>query len=93
MTVRRVARTSLNTCQVLLAGHSISSRTIRALVGCRERPKQRPLVCFDERLRAAATRLGSRGEPWIWPSGWLGYESTPSGPFRWPSYRRRSLWI
>jgi predicted nucleic acid-binding protein len=29
-----------------------------ALVWCRERPKQRPLVCFDERLRTAATAIG-----------------------------------
>ena len=29
-----------------------------ALVWCRERPKQRPFVCFDERLSAAATALG-----------------------------------
>lgn len=29
-----------------------------ALVWCQKRPKQRPLVCFDERLRAAATALG-----------------------------------
>lgn len=29
-----------------------------ALVWCRERPKQRPLVCFDDRLRTAATALG-----------------------------------
>ena len=29
-----------------------------ALVWCRERPRQRPLVCFDDRLRAAATGVG-----------------------------------
>ena len=29
-----------------------------ALVWCRERPKQRPFVCFDEHLRTAATALG-----------------------------------
>ena len=29
-----------------------------ALVWCRERPKQRPFVCFDERLRTVATALG-----------------------------------
>ena len=29
-----------------------------ALVWCRERPKQRPLVCFDDRLRTVATALG-----------------------------------
>lgn len=34
-----------------------------ALVWCRERPKQRPLVCFDERLRAAAIALGFSVRP------------------------------
>lgn len=34
-----------------------------ALVWCRERPKQRPFVCFDERLRAAATALGFAVRP------------------------------
>jgi predicted nucleic acid-binding protein len=34
-----------------------------ALVWCRERPKQRPLVCFDEHLRAAATALGFSVRP------------------------------
>jgi uncharacterized protein len=34
-----------------------------ALVWCRERPKQRPLICFDERLRAAATALGFSVRP------------------------------
>lgn len=34
-----------------------------ALVWCRERPKQRPLVCFDEGLRAAATALGFSVRP------------------------------
>jgi predicted nucleic acid-binding protein len=29
-----------------------------ALVWCRERPRQRPFVCFDERLRTAARELG-----------------------------------
>lgn len=29
-----------------------------ALVWCRERPRQRPFVCFDERLRTAASELG-----------------------------------
>lgn len=29
-----------------------------ALVWCRERPRHRPLVCFDERLRTAAAALG-----------------------------------
>ena len=34
-----------------------------ALVWCRERPKQRPLVCFDDRLRAAAADLGFSVRP------------------------------
>ena len=34
-----------------------------ALVWCRERPKQRPLVCFDERLRTAAAALGFTVRP------------------------------
>lgn len=34
-----------------------------ALVWCRERPKQRPLVCFDERLRTAASQLGFSVRP------------------------------
>ena len=29
-----------------------------ALVWCRERPRKRPFVCFDERLRTAASELG-----------------------------------
>lgn len=34
-----------------------------ALVWCRERPKRRPLVCFDERLRTAAAALGFAVRP------------------------------
>ena len=34
-----------------------------ALVWCRERPKQRPLIAFDERLRTAATALGFSVRP------------------------------
>jgi len=34
-----------------------------ALVWCRERPKQRPFVCFDEGLRTAATLLGFSVRP------------------------------
>lgn len=34
-----------------------------ALVWCRERPKQRPLVCFDERLRTAAAAVGFAVRP------------------------------
>lgn len=34
-----------------------------ALVWCRERPRQRPFVCFDERLRAAAIALGFSVRP------------------------------
>jgi predicted nucleic acid-binding protein len=34
-----------------------------ALVWCRERPRQRPVVCFDERLRTAAVALGFSVRP------------------------------
>ena len=34
-----------------------------ALVWCGERPKQRAFVCFDERLRTAATALGFSVRP------------------------------
>ena len=34
-----------------------------ALVWCRERPRQRPFVCFDERLRTAAAALGFAVRP------------------------------
>jgi uncharacterized protein len=34
-----------------------------ALVWCRERPKQRPLIAFDDRLRKAATALGFSVRP------------------------------
>jgi hypothetical protein len=34
-----------------------------ALVWCRERPKQRPMVCFDERLRTAAAAVGFAVRP------------------------------
>jgi len=34
-----------------------------ALVWCREKPKHRPLVCFDERLRTAAAALGFSVRP------------------------------
>lgn len=34
-----------------------------ALVWCRERPKQRPLVCLDDRLRTAAAALGFSVRP------------------------------
>jgi hypothetical protein len=34
-----------------------------ALVWCRERPKQRPLVAFDDRLGTAATALGFSVRP------------------------------
>ncbi len=36
-----------------------------ALVWCRERPRKRPFVCFDERLRAAAARLGFTVRPLV----------------------------
>ena len=34
-----------------------------ALIWCRERPKSRPFVCLDERLRTAATALGFSVRP------------------------------
>jgi hypothetical protein len=34
-----------------------------ALVWCRERPKQRPLIAFDDRLRTAAAALGLSVRP------------------------------
>ena len=34
-----------------------------ALVWCRERPRQRPFVCFDDRLKAAASALGFSVRP------------------------------
>ena len=34
-----------------------------ALVWCRERPKQRAFVCFDESLRAAAATIGFSVQP------------------------------
>jgi hypothetical protein len=34
-----------------------------ALVWCREKPKHRPLVCFDDRLRTAAAALGFSVRP------------------------------
>ena len=34
-----------------------------ALVWCRERPRQNPLVCFDERLRTVAAALGFSVRP------------------------------
>ena len=34
-----------------------------ALVWCRERPKERPFVCFDERLKKAASALGFSVRP------------------------------
>jgi predicted nucleic acid-binding protein len=34
-----------------------------ALVWCHERPKKRPFVCFDERLRIAAVALGFSVRP------------------------------
>jgi predicted nucleic acid-binding protein len=34
-----------------------------ALVWCRERPKARPLVCFDDRMRKAASAMGFSVRP------------------------------
>ena len=48
-------------------GHGVraadAAQLAAALVWCRERPKQRALVCFDERLRAAANALGFSVRP------------------------------
>jgi hypothetical protein len=44
--------------------HAVDAAQLAAaLVWCRERPKQRPIVCFDDRLRAAATALGFSVRP------------------------------
>jgi hypothetical protein len=47
--------------------HSIraadAAQLAAALVWCRERPKQRPFVCFDQHLRTAATALGFSVRP------------------------------
>jgi predicted nucleic acid-binding protein len=34
-----------------------------ALVWCRERPRRRPFVCFDERLANAAAKVGFAVRP------------------------------
>jgi predicted nucleic acid-binding protein len=51
----------------LLDAHQLraadAAQLAAALVWCRERPKHRPLVCFDERLRTAASALGFSVRP------------------------------
>ena len=42
---------------------SDAAQLAAALVWCRERPKQRPLVCFDEGLRTVAATLGFSVRP------------------------------
>ena len=44
-------------------GAADAAQLAAALVWCREHPKQRPLVCFDERLRTVATALGFSVRP------------------------------
>ena len=48
-------------------GHGIraadAAQLAAALVWCRERPKQRPFVCFDDRLKTVATALGFSVRP------------------------------
>lgn len=46
---------------VLRAGDA--AQLAAALVWCRERPRQRPLIAFDDRLRTAAARLGFSVRP------------------------------
>jgi predicted nucleic acid-binding protein len=46
---------------VLRAGDA--TQLAAALVWCRERPKQRPLIAFDDRLRTAANVLGFSVRP------------------------------
>jgi predicted nucleic acid-binding protein len=46
---------------VLRAGEA--AQLAAALVWCRERPRQRPLIAFDDRLRTAAAALGFSVRP------------------------------
>jgi predicted nucleic acid-binding protein len=46
---------------VLRAGDA--AQLAAALVWCRERPRQRPLISFDDRLRTAAARVGFSVRP------------------------------
>ena len=44
-------------------GAADAAQLAAALVWCRERPRQRPFVCFDERLTSAASALGFSVRP------------------------------
>jgi len=59
-TVRSLAA-DLPDSHVVRAGDA--AQLAAALVWCRERPKQRPLISFDDRLRTAATALGFSVRP------------------------------
>jgi hypothetical protein len=50
-----------NVTHVLRAGDA--AQLAAALVWCRERPKQRPLIAFDDRLRKAAAASGFTVRP------------------------------
>jgi predicted nucleic acid-binding protein len=58
--VRSIAE-DLPDAYVLRAGDA--AQLAAALVWCQERPKQRPLISFDDRLRTAATALGLSVRP------------------------------
>jgi hypothetical protein len=58
--VRSLAE-DLPDAHVLRAGDA--TQLAAALVWCRERPRQRPLVAFDDRLRTAAAALGFSVRP------------------------------
>jgi predicted nucleic acid-binding protein len=58
--VRSIAE-ELPDAHVLRAGDA--AQLAAALVWCRERPKQRPLIAFDDRLRTAAAALGFSVQP------------------------------
>jgi uncharacterized protein len=58
--VRSLAE-ELPDAHVLRAGDA--AQLAAALVWCRERPKQRPLIAFDDRLRSAAAALGFSVRP------------------------------
>jgi predicted nucleic acid-binding protein len=53
--LRELAEASVETHDIRSAD---ALQLASALVWCRERPRSRAFVCFDRRLRAAATRLG-----------------------------------
>jgi hypothetical protein len=58
--VRSLAE-ELPDAHVLRAGDA--AQLAAALVWCRERPKQRPLIAYDDRLRTAAAGLGFSVRP------------------------------